>query len=502
MSDASERFLDLATKPLEGNPELQVHARWELGEKLKVGVDDELEDASKRLEQSDQSKWKPKRVLWGLILFGVGLLGLSASMWMPQRHIATFMLCPEVPMMSSGKFDEEDKLMVSRFRGEDQMFVGGQFHKLQELHPSDPKYFAPGFEYELQRNQGDGGKSLLAKLKHVIEIDPDNGWWPFVAAAVISKKPYLVVIPPNGLHLDWLPEEHGETDLALRLYHKAASSPRFDNYLTAINTRMLSVWPPANNVQDSALRAFHIRLGEDWQDPFAFHRILEERAQKLEDQGDIPNFRILLNDWIRLNKARAKDFTQLSDLHLRTSSFWVSLPTFIKTAKKLGLHEEAFALEKSKAALNQLSGHYPTNTDYHRAFRSHGSLLTSYFTSNRGDCGMVGDYFEGRYPPMTVERLKPNRRSEHAYIAQLMSLPLGLLLLVATTVLFLFRFRTGRLCGRSPGGWLTYLTVGTGSSVWASGSCCRFFTSASSAISRHSAAWAGIPVRMAKVSKV
>ena len=400
-----------------------------------------------RLAQSDRSKWKPKWVFWGLILLGLGLLGLSASMWIPQRQIAKYMLHPEGFMTPTYEaFEEGNKLMINRFRGEDQMLIGNQFERLRALHPSEPKYYSPGFEYELQMNEGDGGKSLLARLEHMIEIDPDNGLWPFVAADVISRKPYLVVIPPDGLNLDWLPENQAEMNLPLQLYHKAASSPRFDSYQTAINSRKIATLPPADNVQDSVLQALHIRLVDDSLDPFSFRRVLEERARMLEDQRDVPNFKILLNDWTRLNRAQAKDFNQLNDLYRRTNSLGVSLPTFIRTAKKLGLQEEALALEKSKAALDQLSGSYATNARYQEAFRFHGSILTSWASTSGGDCGMVGDYFEGRYPPMTIDRLKPNRRSEHAYIAQLLILPLGLLLLAATTVLFLFRYRNGRLC--------------------------------------------------------
>lgn len=456
--------------PLEGNHELHFHARSEIGSKLKPDADDVLEEATERLESSDCSKWKSTRVGLGLVLFGLALLGLSASMWIPQRHIAKYMLHPERFMTPTYEaFEEGNKLMVNRFRGEDQMLIGNQFDRLRALHPSEPKYYSPGFEYELQRIGDDGGKSLLAKLEHMIEIDPDNGWWPFVAADVISRKPYLVVIPPDGLHLDWLPEDQAEMNLPLQLYHKAASSPRFDSYQTAINSRKIATLPPADNVQDSVLQALHIRLVDDSLDPFSFLRVLEERAKMLEDQRDVPNFKILLNDWTRLNRAQAKDFNQLNDLYRRTNSFGVNLPTFIRTAKKLGLQEEALALEKSKAALDQLSGSYPTNAGYQKAFRFHGSILTSWASTSGGDCGMVGDYFEGRYPLMTIERLKPNRRSEHAYIAQLLILPLGLLLLLATTVLFLFRFRNGRLCRALSGrladlfdrsDWLHYVGFG------------------------------------------
>ena len=64
MSDTSERFLDLAIKPLEGNPELHVHARWEISSKLKPGADGELGKASRILEERDRSGWRTMTARW------------------------------------------------------------------------------------------------------------------------------------------------------------------------------------------------------------------------------------------------------------------------------------------------------------------------------------------------------------------------------------------------------------------------------------------------------
>ena len=52
---------------------------------------------------------------------------------------------------------------------------------------------------------------------------------------------------------------------------------------------------------------------------------------------------------------------------------------------------------------------------------------------------------------MTKERLKPNRRSEYSYIAQLLVLPLALLMLAASACCFIFSFRNGRICRQLSG---------------------------------------------------
>jgi len=181
ISDTSERFLDLATKPLAGNHELNAQARREISSKLKPEMDDELEESSKRLETSDRSKWKPAWVGLGLVLFGMGLLGLSASRWLPKRHIAKYMLGFSRYVDWPEELTKAKRLMARGLPVSYQMLVENQFDKLQDLHPSDPLYFAPRFQYECQSDPTHSGKAALAMLDRVSKIDPDNGWWPYIA---------------------------------------------------------------------------------------------------------------------------------------------------------------------------------------------------------------------------------------------------------------------------------------------------------------------------------
>ena len=183
-----------------------------------------------------------------------------------------------------------------------------------------------------------------------------------------------------------------------------------------------------------------------------FDGIVITQAQQLADRKDISEFKTLLNDWIKLTKAKAIDFHEIDNIYLWNTSLRISLPAFLKSARQLELHEEARAIEQSIAILDKLERLYPTNKASQQAFRFHGSYLTSAFTTLTSDCGMGSeDYFRGRYPPMTKERLKPNRRSEYSYIAQLLVLPFALLLLAASACCFIFSFRNGRICRQLSG---------------------------------------------------
>lgn len=452
MSDASERFLDLATKPLEGNHELRVHSRWEIGSRLKADADELLEEASNRLEKSDRSKWKPAWISLGLVLLGMGLLGLSAWKWVPQRHAAKLMFGLDRFEISHEELTEMNRQMATRLPSEDRMFIEYQFDKLKALHPTEPLYFAPGLQYACDWEQYRKGKVPTGLMDEVIKIDPENGWWPYFKANYLSSRLATVIDPRSGAFLDWEPEEQEKIDQILQIYHQAASSRRFESYQTEIKSRKIALLPPIETVEDCASRLVYTSFFSVQSESLSYmDGILAVQARKLAERNDIPGFRMLLNDWITVSRNRALDFNQMRDLYPRIYSYQGTLPSFLKASQDLGLHDEARALRESKAVLDRLSLPYPTNKAHKQAFRFHGSILTSLASQSGDDCGMGGDYFDGRYPPITAERLKPNRRSERAYIAQLLTLPLGVLLLVISAILFVFRYRNGRLCRETSG---------------------------------------------------
>ena len=452
MSEASERFLDLVTKPLAGNHELSAHARWEIGSKLKPDADEALEEASEQLEASDCSKWKPGWVSLGLVLLGLGLLGLSAWKWGTQRNVAKFMLGEGRLVTSHEELTEINRQMASRLPSEDRMFIEYQFDNLKALHPTEPLYFAPRLQYACDWEQYRTGKVPNGLMDEVFKIDPENGWWPYFKANYLSKRLVTVIDPSSGVFLGWEPEEQEKIDQILQSYHHAARSRRFDSYQTEIKSRKIALMPPINTVEDSASRLLYTSFFSDQSEGLSYmDGILAVQARKLAERNDIPGLRMLLNDWITVSRNRALDFNQMRDLYPRIYSFQGTLPSFLKASQDLELHEETRALRESKEILDRLSLPYQTSKAYKQAFRFHGSILTSSVSTSGGDCGMGGDYFEGRYPPITVERLKPNRRSEYAYVAQLMILPLGVLLLVVSAIFFVFRYRNGRLCRETSG---------------------------------------------------
>ena len=449
MSDASERFLDLATKPLAGNHDLRVHARWELGEKLKAGSDEELEEASRRLETRDPSKWTPGWVCLGLILFGIGLLGLSVWKWVPQRHIAAFMLGFNRYSSFSKELSKSQDELENRYRSKDPLLFEDPFDKSKNSDPADPVYFATYFQSEFDQQLRYTGRIPMYLLDRVSKIDPHNGWWSYTAASSISKSLELSRDPVSGLAMSWQPESQGTVDLALQLFHEAATAPRFESYQTAIKSRKIDLSPPVSTVSDCFSQ--HIYVSNFWkgesENLSLIRDILPIQARNLARQKDIQAFKILLADWIKISKNQAEDFNDIDDLNVRIFHYQIALNSLLQASQDLQLDEEARIIRKSLETLAKPGGAIPINKANQQAYWLHGTKLTFVASPSRDACGLRGpDYFYGRYPTLTSERLKPNRRAEHAFVAQLLILPVGVLLLAASAILFLFRFRNGRLC--------------------------------------------------------
>jgi hypothetical protein len=442
VSDASERFLDLATKPLVGNHELQVHARWEISLKLETGLGDELEEASRRLEKSDRSKWKPAWVRLGLILFGVGLLGLSMMIWIPQKQVAAFMLGLQLYSNFPNELDESKVRLGNEVRAKDPLLYTNSLTPSNTLLSTEPVYLATYFQETCQQEQNFANNPSLNLLERVLQVDPENGWWSYSTSSIIS--PWI-----NMSSTGWMPEDQGYVDLVLRLHHQAAVAPRYDSYKNAIKSRKIRSLPPSSTVSDCfwnylLTSSFYTGQGKNMS---VTHQILPAVIQRIADQKDLPSFKFLLSDWIKLSKAQAEDFNNAQDFDSLSISSRIALKSFLGAARDLKLDNESKALECSLKKLDLVDETIPNGNSIKQANWLHGSHLT-FLASPPGDACDIKepDYLRDRYPVISSERLKPNRRSEHAYVAQLLTLPVGILLLGVIVILYFLRFWNGRIC--------------------------------------------------------
>jgi len=408
---------------------------------LKADVDEALEDASRRLARSDQTKRKRRWICLVLLVFGFALLGFGIMTWLPRKSVAALML-------GLNRYDgfSEDLQKVATQRHQTlsrsgDLLAENPFEKTNSPLPTDPTAIAAYYWNACKQEQLYSEKPSLKLLERVVQVDPENGWWHYATASNIAARiDYRSAI--------WNADDEETANLVLRLYHQAASYPRFDAYDTALRSRRIGSLPTAETVEDCFLNlSFTESYSQGGQQLSAMPDLLGAVFQKHANRKDIAAFNDLLSDWLRVTPRQAESFNRLYDLNDMISSFRSVLQSLLSASRTLNLEEEAKAIEASLKKLDEVEKPLQINDSNKRAYWLHGSNLLfisspcSYMCSTRDV-----DYFRDRYPTMTAERLKPNRRSEHAYTARLLTQPVAVMVFAVATLLFLFRFRHGRIC--------------------------------------------------------
>lgn len=439
MSDASERFLDLATKPLGGNCELHANARWEIGSKLKADAGEALEEATKRLARSDQTKRKRRWICLVLLVFGFALLGFGIMTWLPRKSVAALML-------GLGHYNgfPEDLQNVAKQRHQalssnGDLLVENPFEKTNSPLPTDPAAIAAYYWNACKQEQLYSEKPSLKLLERVVQVDPENGWWHYATASNIAAR----IDIRSAI---WNADDEQTVNLMLRLYHQAATCPRFDSYDTALRTRMIALRQPAKTVEDCLFNDAWVRRRSEEFSSF-MPDLLCAVIQKQADRKDQSAFNGLLSDWLKVSRRETEGINHFEDQAAVYWSFQRLLRAFLSASKNLDLNQEIQAIEASLEKLDELRNPSRLNKSNKRAYWLHGSYLLFLNSPCTYMCSTSHvDYFHDRYPTMTAERLKPNRRSEHAFTARLLTQPLAVMVLAVSALLFLFRFRHGRIC--------------------------------------------------------
>lgn len=307
--------------------------------------------------------------------------------------------------------------------------------------PQDPVSFATFYWDACLQEQRYAEKPSLKLLERVTQVDPENGLWDYLTASVMAQQ----IDVSSG---KWRPEDEETVSLVLLLHHRAAISPNFDSYGTALRSRMIGSLPPAKTVEDCFL---NLSFTESYTRPdqhlSAMPYLLGAVVQKHANQKEIAAFNDLFSDWLTVTHRQAEGFNHLDDLIVMTSSFRWVLQAFLTASRDLNLDRKTQAIEASLKKLSEVAEPSQINNSNKRAYWLHGSNLLfisspcSYMCSTRDV-----DYFRDRYPPMSFERLEPNRRSEHAYMAGFLTQVVEVMLLGALAGLFLIRFRHGRIC--------------------------------------------------------
>lgn len=187
MTPELEKFISLATRPLEKRPERRDEARGELMGRLShQGVPVEQIDVSgptARLEAAKPfpAKWRRGWVLGALfLLLGLFLLGLWRDGWMLYRSIIAQQLVWQTRYTGSAPPGQPDPFHGWLDRKAPEMPIRGRAGEIEALRRDNPGDLAILQETLLRRSITENTFMTEAERGQIARLDPDNALWPML----------------------------------------------------------------------------------------------------------------------------------------------------------------------------------------------------------------------------------------------------------------------------------------------------------------------------------
>jgi hypothetical protein len=441
MSDAPDRLMDAALRPLTEHPEQHQAGRMLLEgmapQATHPGADAMMArwDAVDTATRRPPLRWMLGAMLvllsaWGLLvtinegLFykrALGWLGLGTMLWTPgDSH----------ELIAKG-LSEKNKFLLfgdlSKPAASDRMLA------LWDSAPDNPAYFA---EYAMtyRADHGEYPPEFLATARR---LDPANAWFTYHAAAdlarnSVKKAKQSYQARKAGETPTWIVLDQAKLNQALALLREASQQKDCVNRQKELVAGRLPLLPQDNQMS-RVLAQCHVSgyIAADITLRY-LSEVIAAQAWLLGDAGDAAGFRQLLGDADAFIMAcGSMRHPTLVDVLLLKANAGTAIRNLQPAAAQLGMPEAALRLKRIKDRLAQLSEDQKNRRPSDQlALRS--SLLA----------GSI-DFMQSlvKSPPALMDdALKPGRMIEHLMFARAGSLALWAVLGVGLLVLAVFRY--------------------------------------------------------------
>lgn len=449
MSDASERFLDRLTRAFLPNHELATHARSEVEARLKPDQDKALEAAAIRLETVDASKLKPSWTKWamlGLVLVILAVLGLESLRFSSlKRQLPGF----SEPTEDTGRWmakhfkhlSENERLLL--FGDVSKTSPSDRIKALWGSEPVNPALFE---DYAIAY-LNDHGKLPLEFLETAEKLDPENGWFHLLAAAVMSKD---TVKKESQTKLEkeqrqpprWTILDQTRMREALSLFEKGCSKGRIQSYDTELLKRRFAILPQPADFRDLVLNiAYTASRSNHSSQLLNLSKAVSAQAGILAERQDAESFRTMLRNWVTFTRSRLNSSPSSSiEALVIKASIYQTNSNFLQAAKDLGLGEEARLLKEVEQRIEKeiAERKIRMNLASDESIKLHGGFL-----QYKAIGSLIG--LAANPPEITPADLASNRRADHAIFAFVLSAVMAVLLLLFAGFLSAFPYRHGEL---------------------------------------------------------
>jgi hypothetical protein len=426
MNPAEDRLIELATRPLAGNAEIQLAAAGELRRRIetRAASPEALAEAADSLERADR---RPRRHHWRVALYVITLLVSLPVLVHSARQIIVLAGIRSLVSTGTASPPKVSPLVAGATPAQKLLVHGdptainqaGRWKPLWDSAPENPAYFAE-YANACYQDRERISPELLATAER---LDPDNGWFLALAAAGDSKGAVTKQKPPRGTGGEtpaplWKIDNEPQLQEALARIHQAARKPRFTSYQNELLKQRIPLFPPRTDFVSQLPPAVYLAA----QHAPGIHlqkltNLMAAGAQQCAANHDTDGFRQITADWQALAQSITRNGDMLIDLLVAKAFISSPLANFRDAAQALGLNDEAarfsdlhdqFAAEKKSRTMDRWKSQ-PTDLA-----TSKGSLLASMTLP------MLGRLVKSA-PPLTEADLRPGRYADHAVFERIAS---------------------------------------------------------------------------------
>ncbi len=406
-------LITLVTRPLAGNPELHAAAVAELQERWVA----DSPEAAAALAQADAH---PLRRRWRLALGIVTVVvSLPLLVGVAVSYFGDFLQIKDLgrmPPERDGQMTLAERLGKGLSPAQRLLLVGepnarkdaDRWRPLWDSAPEKPAYLAEYALAFLRTNHALSPEILAAAQR----IDPDNGWFPALAAAgladgVVKKGARTSEEKREGKALSWEILDEPRLREALLQLHAAATQPRFAGYRNELHQERARLLPPRVDLASQLMWLLHASRTDSGLLPFrALSEAIAAGAEQCAARQDAEGFEQILADWRWLVRMAAGDGEMLLDQMVARVLLTTPLANFRDAARVLGLEADAAIFATQEQREREERGRPASQRSNSDLARQRGSLLAG--------MALVTPSLIPSPPVLTAADLRPGRLVDHA----------------------------------------------------------------------------------------
>lgn len=475
--DAETHFIEAATRALSDNAELRSSA-VSLLENIVISQGNACENAVKQWDAVDERKnrngWKT--LLYTILsIVSVILMTISANVFFNYENMISSGNSQFIDFFHNSRRIAEQEV-AGKLTHEQELLLFGDITKhsaeqrmkaLWDSDPGNPAYFAEYTNAYLSEFK----KLPPDFLSTARRIDPNNAWFTYVAAGFRAKDAVKIRTPSKAAKAAKVPPEWDILDSAafndsISLLRQARTQPECDSRFFSLHRDQMKLLP--NGTPSEVVFSLAYCFGKPLDAEYQLRNLgpaIAAKAWLCGTENDPAGFKELLVDADGfLSKRMESDIELTGGELITTNAAFGFVSNASPVASQFGLAEESARLDKALKIVNRRKALRESKVE------DHNSRMRDKYSGGLATLTTYVAFKILENPPLLTRReLEPGRLMDHETVDWILSFIAWAMLLIATGLAALFRFRSPmlirRLTGRlvmlvQPGDWLAVLGLG------------------------------------------